>query len=40
MENSLMELWSIFDFVMPGYLYDRKRFTVRYYKKLNESEKY
>ena len=29
MENSLMELWSIFDFVMPGYLYDRKRFTVR-----------
>ncbi len=38
MENSLMELWSIFDFVMPGYLYDRKRFTVRYYKKLNESE--
>ena len=36
MENSLMELWSIFDFVMPGYLYDRKRFTVRYYKKLNE----
>ena len=38
MENSLMELWSIFDFVMPGYLYDRKRFTVRYYKKLNEGE--
>lgn len=38
MENSLMELWSIFDFVMPGYLYDRKRFTVRYYKKLNDSE--
>lgn len=38
MENSLMELWSIFDFIMPGYLYDRKRFTVRYYKKLNESE--
>ena len=38
MENSLMELWSIFDFVMPGYLYDRKRFTTRYYKKLNESK--
>lgn len=38
MENSLMELWSIFDFIMPGYLYDRKRFTVRYYKKLNESK--
>lgn len=35
-ENSLMELWSIFDFVMPGYLFDEKRFSVRYHKKLNE----
>lgn len=25
-ENNLMELWSIFDFVMPGYLYSRLRF--------------
>ncbi|AZV57099.1 SNF2 helicase associated domain-containing protein [Clostridium sp. AWRP] len=37
MENSLMELWSIFDFIMPGYLYDKNRFSVRYYKKLKES---
>jgi SNF2 family DNA or RNA helicase len=36
-ENSLMELWSIFDFIMPGYLYDEKRFSVRYHKKLKES---
>jgi SNF2 family DNA or RNA helicase len=36
-ENSLMELWSIFDFVMPGYLYDEKIFSVRYHKKLKES---
>lgn len=36
-ENSLMELWSIFDFVMPGYLYDEKSFSVRYHKKLKES---
>lgn len=36
-ENSLMELWSIFDFIMPGYLYDEKRFSVRYHKKLNEA---
>ncbi|GLC31926.1 DEAD/DEAH box helicase [Clostridium omnivorum] len=36
-ENSLMELWSIFDFIMPGYLYDEKRFSVRYYKRLRES---
>lgn len=35
-ENSLMELWSIFDFVMPGYLYDEKTFSVRYHKKLRE----
>lgn len=35
-ENSLMELWSIFDFIMPGYLYDEKRFSVRYHKRLNE----
>lgn len=35
-ENSLMELWSIFDFVMPEYLYDEKRFSVRYHKKLKE----
>ena len=36
-ENSLMELWSIFDFVMPDYLYDEKTFSTRYDKKLNES---
>ncbi|PRR81435.1 DEAD/DEAH box helicase [Clostridium luticellarii] len=36
MENSVMELWSIFDFIMPGYLYDEKRFSVRYYKRFKE----
>lgn len=25
-ENNLLELWSIFDFVMPGYLYSKLRF--------------
>ena len=25
-ENNLMELWSIFDFVMPGYLYNKHKF--------------
>ncbi|MBU2700545.1 SNF2 family DNA or RNA helicase [Sporomusaceae bacterium BoRhaA] len=29
-ENSLTELWSIFDFVMPGYLRTHKNFTSRY----------
>ncbi|MGL5694672.1 MAG: DEAD/DEAH box helicase, partial [Peptostreptococcaceae bacterium] len=25
-ENNLLELWSIFDFVMPGYLYNKDKF--------------
>lgn len=29
-ENSLMELWSIFDFAMSGYLYDAREFRGRY----------
>ncbi|MDR7871298.1 MAG: DEAD/DEAH box helicase [Tissierellaceae bacterium] len=32
MENSVMELWSIFDFLMPGYLYSNKVFTERFEK--------
>lgn len=35
-ENSLMELWSIFDFVMPGYLYNEKKFITRYHRRLEE----
>lgn len=29
-ENSLSELWSIFDFIMPGYLFRYKRFKELY----------
>lgn len=29
-ENSLSELWSIFDFIMPGYLFDYKEFKSTY----------
>ena len=29
-ENSLSELWSIFDFIMPGYLYSYKKFKEIY----------
>ncbi len=36
LENSLMELWSIFDFIMPNYLYDEKHFYLRYYRRLQE----
>jgi SNF2 family DNA or RNA helicase len=30
MENSMTELWSIFDFVMPGYLYTASKFAKFY----------
>ena len=29
-ENTLTELWSIFDFLMPGYLQTHKAFTSRF----------
>ncbi|MGB8451779.1 MAG: SNF2-related protein [Anaerocolumna sp.] len=29
-ENRLMELWSIFDFIMPGYLFNRNEFALNY----------
>ncbi|ENK0557410.1 DEAD/DEAH box helicase [Clostridium sporogenes] len=29
-ENNLMELWSIFDFIMPGYLYSEERFQEKF----------
>ena len=29
-ENTLMELWSLFDFVMPGYLYSARKFSKLY----------
>jgi SNF2 family DNA or RNA helicase len=29
-ENRLMELWSVFDFLMPGFLYDKDDFKYRY----------
>ena len=29
-ENSLAELWSIFDFIMPGYLFSYREFKTKY----------
>jgi hypothetical protein len=29
-ENSLSDLWSIFDFIMPGYLYSQRKFQTRF----------
>jgi superfamily II DNA or RNA helicase len=30
MENNLYELWSVFDFVLPGYLFSYSRFNEKY----------
>ena len=30
MENNLTELWSIFDFIMPGYLYSQTKFRRQF----------
>ncbi len=30
LENSITELWSIFDFIMPGYLANIKKFNTKY----------
>ncbi len=37
-ENSVMELWSIFDFVMPGYLGTAREFGERFLNVLDDSE--
>lgn len=31
-ENNLIELWSIFDFIMPGYLYSKDEFSRKFLK--------
>lgn len=37
-ENSLSELWSVFDFIMPGYLHTQARFTERYVNPIIKSD--
>ena len=37
-ENSLAELWSIFDFIMPGYLFTYKKFKNTYETPIIKSE--
>lgn len=39
LENSLRDLWSLFDFLLPGYLGTRKDFQERYEKPLLEGER-
>lgn len=31
-QNSVLELWSLFDFLMPGFLGTEKQFTAKYSK--------
>ncbi len=38
-ENSLSELWSIFDFLMPGYLMSHAKFVQRFEKKIMNDDK-
>ncbi|MCC0636243.1 MULTISPECIES: DEAD/DEAH box helicase [unclassified Clostridioides] len=38
MENNLVELWSIFDFIMPGYLYSRGKFQELFINKEDNVE--
>lgn len=37
-ENSLSELWSIFDYIMPGYLFSYKKFKDNYESKIIKDE--
>ncbi|BCE00010.1 SNF2-related protein [Marinicellulosiphila megalodicopiae] len=39
MENHLGELWSLFDFLMPGFLNNNKRFNELYRKPIEEGDK-
>lgn len=38
-ENNLMELWSIFDYLMPGYLFSKKAFEEKFIKGKKENLK-
>lgn len=38
-ENNLLELWSIFDFIMPGYLYNEEKFKAKFLRGKDENLK-
>lgn len=38
MENNLLELWSIFDFILPGLLYSKHRFIEKYDRPITKDE--
>ena len=37
-ENNLIELWSLFDYILPGYLYSKRKFQDKFMKGENGSE--
>ena len=37
-ENNLIELWSLFDYILPGYLYSKRKFQDKFMKGENDSE--
>ena len=37
-ENNLIELWSLFDYILPGYLYSKRKFQEKFIKVDNGSE--
>jgi SNF2 family DNA or RNA helicase len=37
-ENSLTELWSIFDFILPGYLFSHRQFVEKYEKPIIKNQ--
>lgn len=37
-ENNLIELWSLFDFIMPGYLYNKQDFSSKFINKVEYLE--
>ena len=36
-QNNVLELWSLFDFLMPGFLGTEKQFTAKYAKPILQS---
>lgn len=37
-ENNLIELWALFDFIMPGYLYAKEKFSYKFINKVEYIE--
>ncbi len=40
MENNLSELWSVYDFVLPGYLYSYRKFNEKFTQQANGEDRF